>query len=434
MKYNISTKISPKMPKLGKGTECIKILTSQVSKDMKEAIVPMIFPTLGAFLSETEFLYPDKTWKEPCGQLAHLVAESGMGKGQLGKCVESIMRKFRIHDEDEMQKLVEWQKVYKTKGNSKDKPQRPEVSFWFPPADVTNPAFIQNAIACENNGNRTQYYNMPEVEMANRMCGGHAQVSQIIRNIYDCQRSGTLRATADGVTGNPLLRVNMTLSSTPYAARKFYKSELHVGTFGRVTFSYKARTERFGKIPRQGEYNEAFLKKIDEYLIRLESCQGRFVIRPLNNLIDQLAQDMATLADLADDDILWDISKRSIVSAWKCGCILYILNEQVWTRSMADIVEWLVYHDLWSKLQVFGDMFKDDYSQLSQNSKSGPKNMLDSLPDTFNEEQLESLRMSLNKPKEAKSQLAVWTSRGFIEYSQTTGLYTKTETYLKRKK
>lgn len=432
MSYNILSKTSPKMPKLGKGTECIKLLVSQVSPDMREVIVPMLFPALGAYISGAEFMYPDKTWKEPCGQFAHLVGESGMGKGQLTGCVEAIMHNFRLHDEQEMQKLVEWQKMYKTKGSSKDKPARPEVAFWFPPADVTNAAFIQNAMACENIGEHTQYFNMPEVEMADRMCGGHKQVSQMIRNIYDRQRAGTLRATADGVTGNPVLRVNITFSSTPYSARKFYKTELYVGTFGRISFSYKARQERNGVIPRQGKYSEKFMRKLDEFTARLEICKGKFVIAKLNKLADKLAADMATIADLADDDVIWDMSKRSIVNAWKNGCIMYILNGQVWTKAMSDMVEWMVYHDLWSKLQVFGDMFKNEECNISETQKCGPKNMLDDLPNEFNETQLEALRVSLGKSKDGKALLYVWKNRGFITYSNQTGMYTKTEKYLKR--
>ena len=78
------------------------------------------------------------------------------------------------------------------------------------------------------------------------MCGGHRQVSQTIRNIYDKMRGGALRATADGVTGNPTLRVNLTFSSTPFSARKFYKYELFNGVLGRVIFSYKALQVRSG--------------------------------------------------------------------------------------------------------------------------------------------------------------------------------------------
>lgn len=66
----------------------------------------------------------------------------------------------------------------KTKGANKEKPERPDVAFWYPPADMTNAAFIQNSMALEKLGGRTQFVNLPEVEMADRMFGGHRQVSQ----------------------------------------------------------------------------------------------------------------------------------------------------------------------------------------------------------------------------------------------------------------
>ena len=99
MRYDISKASAPKMPTLGKGTECIQILLSQVSKDIQEHLVPMLFPILGAHISGTEFQYPDLTWKEMCGMMANLVAESGGNKGQLSYLVEAICRDFRQHDE-----------------------------------------------------------------------------------------------------------------------------------------------------------------------------------------------------------------------------------------------------------------------------------------------------------------------------------------------
>ena len=372
LKYDISKTTAPKMPKLGKGTECVQLLLSQISKDMHEPLVPMFFPILGAQVSETEFQYPDLSWKELCGMMGNLVADSGCNKGQLSNIVEAICHNMREHDNTELEKLVEWQKQMKTKSANKEKPARPDVSFWFPPADVTNAAFIQNAMACEKLGERTQYINLPEVEMADRMCGGHKQVSQMVRNIYDRQRAGALRATADGVTGNPVLRVNLTFTSTPEAARQFYKKDLTNGFFGRIPFAYKARGERSGKIPRQGTYDAEFLKKMDSYLLRLDNCKGSFVVKKLNKVADQLAEEMARLADLADDDMLWELSHRSIFSAWKKGAVLWILNDQTWTRSIGDFVVWFCYYDLWSKVKVFGDMFKcGDVQEEVQ--KTGPE-------------------------------------------------------------
>ena len=432
MKYDISKNTAPEMPTLGRGTEIIKILLSQTSKDMHEPLVPMLFPILGAHISGVEFQYPDNSWKETTGMMAHLVADSGCNKGQLSLLVEAICRDFRQHDDAELRKLVQWQKDLKSKSANSGKPVRPEVAFWFPPSDVTNAAFIQNAMGCESLGCHSQFLNMPEVEMADRMCGGHKQISQMMRNIYDRQRSGALRATADGITGNPTLRVNLTISSTPFAARQFYKYELFNGTFGRMVFSYKARTNRDGRIPRQGKYTDEFYRKLDELLVRLDICKGRYIIKPLNNLADTLAEDIAKLSDLADDDLLWDVSKRALASAWKAGCVLWALNGQTWTRSMGDLVEWLVYHDLWSKMQLFADMLGKDADQTSEAQRRGPKNMLEDLPNSFNEKQLEALRTSLGKsPEGTDAQLRKWVFRKFIIYSAQTGLYTKTDEYLK---
>ena len=299
---------------------------------------------------------------------------------------------------------------------------------------MTSAAFLQNALGLEKLGARTQYLNLPEVEMVDKMCGGHKQVSMMVRNIYDRKRVGALRATAEGVTGNPLIRANLTFSSIPEVARMFYKRDMINGFFGRIPFSYKARGERKGKIPRKGNYDEDFLLKLDEYLLRLDNCKGRFVVKPLNKVADQLAEEMARLADLADDDILFELSHRSIFSAWKKAATLWILNDQTWTRSIGEFMIWFCYFDLWSKVKVFGDMFKLGDAQSDDVQKSGPKNMLDSLGNSFNEQQLEALRLELGKTKEGtKHQLNVWKNRGFIEYSNQTGLYTKTETYLNGK-
>jgi len=432
MKYDITKPTAPAMPTLGKGTECIKILLSQASKDMYEPLVPMFFPILGAHISGAEFQYPDFSWKEPTGMMANLVAHSGDNKGQLTTLAKAICRDFRQHDEAEEKKLLEWQKQKNTKGANKDKPDRPDVAFRFPPSNTTNAAFIQNAMALEAQGGLTQYFNLPEVEMADRLCGGHKQVSVLLRNVYDRDRAGALRATADGVTGNPTIRACFTISSNPDSTRNFYKYELTNGTFGRMVFSYKPRSSRSGRIPRQGKYTEEFYQKVDEYLARLAICKGRYIIKPLNKLTDKLAQDMASLADLADDDLLFEMSHRSLVSGWKAGCVLWVLNNQTWNKSMGELVEWLVYHDIWSKMAVFADMLGKDAYQMSEAQRRGPKNMLDSLPNSFNEAQLEALRQELGKSKEGtRGQLNQWMFRRFISYSNQTGLYTKTEEYMK---
>ena len=119
MKYDITKTIAPKMPNLGKGTECIKILLSQASKSIQEPLVPMFFPVLGAHISGAEFQYPDNSWKELTGMMANLVAKSCDNKGQFSPIVEAICRDFRKHDKAEEDKYRKWQIISKTGPSNK---------------------------------------------------------------------------------------------------------------------------------------------------------------------------------------------------------------------------------------------------------------------------------------------------------------------------
>ena len=60
MNYNIFSNTAPAMPKPSKGTEIVKLILSQASKDMQEPLVPMAIPALAAHLTNVKFLYSDK--------------------------------------------------------------------------------------------------------------------------------------------------------------------------------------------------------------------------------------------------------------------------------------------------------------------------------------------------------------------------------------
>ena len=393
MKYDITKPTAPAMPTLGKGTECFKLLLSQTSQDMNAPLLPMLAPVLGAKISQAEFQYPSGQWLEMCGQQAALIADSAGNKGQLGLLV-----------------------------------------LRFLPGDCSKPGYLKAQMACQERGGLTTYVDLKEIEQLDNLCGSHKQVTQMLRLMWDKEVYNALRATVDGITGSAVLRTCLTVSTTPVRARQFFKYNLFDGTLGRMVFSFKPRGNRDGKIPRIGKFSEEFYEKLDEYLKRLDNCKGRYAIRPLNKLIERLANDIAELGDLTDNDCLWDMGKRSLISAWKAGCILWALNNMTWTRSMSDVVEWLVYHDMWSKYQVLGDMLKDGDTSTAEASKAVPANMLDDITgDSFNEQQLEALRTSSGKSKEGtKRQLRVWVHRGLITLDEQTGLYTKTEAYLNR--
>ncbi|MCR5679994.1 MAG: hypothetical protein K6G08_07295 [Prevotella sp.] len=440
MIFDITKPTPPEMPSLnGKGLEALKLLLSQTSKDMHAPLLPMLFPVLGSKVTgaDAEFQYPSGQWLELCGMLAALVADSGNNKGQLGLLVEAIKRDERRSDQVEIKKYLEYQKTFKKRQTS-DKPDAPDLCLRCLPSDATRPGYLKAQMAAEAHGGYTTFIDLPEIDGLNGLCGGHKQVTHLLRLMFDRQIYQALRATVDGITGSALLRTNITMSATPSSCREFFKSNLFDGTLGRVVFSYKPRADRDGRIPRIGKFSDEFYEQLDQYLTRLTIVKGRYVIRPLNKVIERLAVEMAELADLTDSNCLHDMGKRSLISAFKAGCVMWALNNMTWTRAMGDMVEYLVWSDTFSKWHVLGDMLiQDGTLSTNDNEKKGPANMLDSIHGTtFSEQQLDALRQSLGKPigADTKRQLRVWSARGFITYSSQTGLYTITEEYLKKSK
>ena len=58
MRYDISKATAPKMPNLGKGTECIKLLLSQASKDMHAPSFRCFSPHLAHISAMQNFSIP----------------------------------------------------------------------------------------------------------------------------------------------------------------------------------------------------------------------------------------------------------------------------------------------------------------------------------------------------------------------------------------
>ena len=82
--------ITPAMPKPTKGTEIVKLLLSQASKDMREPLLPMVMPAFAAHLCDVELMCSDNKYHELCGQMGHLIGPSGIGMDQLHDLVEAI--------------------------------------------------------------------------------------------------------------------------------------------------------------------------------------------------------------------------------------------------------------------------------------------------------------------------------------------------------
>lgn len=430
-KYNITSLSAPPMPRSLPGF--VRQTISKVPVYMRPAAANALFPPAVAQMRNVSFRYVDNVLHEPCCSMEGCVAVSGIGKGYIDPMIETIAASLREHDVESRRKLLEWQRECKSKGANKDKPERPnDAAILMPEPDMTNPALIQLLMDAEREDNASLYTQMAEIDLLDQCSGGHRKVTKVIRLNFDNKRYGAQRATVDGISGNPHLRWKFNFSCVEEKARAFFKDCLIDGTLGRIGISYIQKpSARKQGIPQQGDYDEAYQKRLEEYLVRLRSARGEITVPNLGNLIGRLSTALDEVADLSDDNIFESFAHRSLMIAWMKGCVLYVAEGYRWTPEIAAFVEWSLYYDLWSKVAVFVNQMKKSRNVESADvRKYGPANMLDMLPDSFCQAQLENLRSSLDKPVECAHQLDVWTYRKYITYDERTRTYRKTEGYL----
>lgn len=429
LKFNILSTTPPALPK--RLPAFVKHTISKVPDYMRPAAANALFPPVASLMHDVTFRYVDNVIHEPTF-MEGTIAGSGQGKGFLDPMYEAIIRRLREHDAESNQKLLQWQKLYKSKAGNAKKPERPQdAAILVPEPDMTNPALILLLQDAEREGNRSLYTPIPEIDLLDQCCGGHKKVTKVIRLNFDTKHYGAQRSTVDGITGNPFLRWKFNFSCVPERAQSFFKYSLTDGTLGRIGINYVPKPVGVRGIPRQGNYDESYLETLDEYLVRLTMANGEIKVPRLGKLIKKLDSELTDIAELADDDIFESFCHRSLCIAWLKGCVLYIAEGYTMTKDILNFVEWSLYYDLWSKVAIFAPQMKNSQSKIDLNNRQyGPANMLDMLPDTFSQTELENLRDSLGKPKYCISQLTIWQSRNYIKYDEESQLYTKTDNYL----
>jgi len=414
--YDIMGIEAPQLP--DRLPRMLTLAVQNVPQHMKPAILNSLFPALGSLMHNVSFRYPDNVLHEPhfmCG----IVGPMSIGKGAINPVIETIIRSLRDHDVSSNAKLNEWKRQCKAAGANKQKPLRPEdAAILAPEPDMTNPALIQLLIDAEAEGNRFLYTNIPEIDLLDQCCGSHRKVTKVIRLAFDLSRLGAQRATADGISGNPTLRWNFNFACVEQKAQSFFRDSLLDGTLSRIGISYVQRPkDRTGEIPRQGIYDDAYRRQMDAYIVRLQAATGEIACPPANKLTARLAQEMAEIACLSDDENFEALSFRALVIAWLKGCVLYVADGYKWTPAIGHFMRWSLYYDLWSKLAIFAPKLKENQSSVdtSKTRQNGPVSMLDQLPDEFRYSDLERVREAAGKSVEgARAQLWQWSSRGFI--------------------
>ena len=405
----------PPMPK--KLPKLVELLISKTPEIYQPAVACAIFPPLATHLWRTKFRYIDNVEHE--ATLASvLLAGTGAGKSCVQKPIDFIMEDIRKRDAENLKREKEWKDEMMRKGANKDKRKRPEnLIIQEIDADMTNPAFVMRTAEAKEH---FLYTSLNEIDQFDALKGSGNQQFRIMCLAFDPGNLyGQTRVGTQSVTERVTIRFNWNASTTIHKGIKYFKRVLTDGPVSRINFCTIPERDIGEDIPIYGTYDEEFRNSLKPYIDNLCMASGLVECKEAFHLAEVLKDENAEFSRLSQDRVYENLSFRANVIGYLKACVLYVANGYQWEPEIEDFIRWSERYDLYCKMRFFGDAIKKAELECDQESKRGPASILGFLPEEFNYQQVEALRVEHKmSAKGTMKMLNNWLFRGYIKVKE----------------
>ena len=402
----------PPMPK--KLPKLVELLISRTPEIYQPAVACAIFPPLATHLWKTRFRYIDNVEHEATLSSV-LLAGTGAGKSCVQKPIDFIMEDIRKRDQENLKREKEWKDEMIRKGANKDKRKRPEnLIIQEIDADMTNPAFVMRTAEAKEH---FLYTSLNEIDQFDALKGIGMQQFRIMCLAFDPgNQYGQTRVGTQSVTERVTIRFNWNASTTIQKGIKYFKRVLTDGPISRINFCTIPERDIGEDIPIYGTYDEEFRNALKPYIDNLCMATGLVECKEAFELAKVLKDENAEFSRLSQDRVYENLSFRANVIGYLKACVLYVANGYKWEPETEDFIRWSERYDLYCKMRFFGDAIKKAEIEGEQESRRGPSSILGLLPEEFNYQQVENLRVE-NKMNAngTMKMLNNWLYRGYIK-------------------
>ena len=405
----------PPMPK--KLPKLVELLVSKTPEIYQPAVAHAIFPSLATHLWRTRFRYIDNVEHEAT-LMTCLLAGTGAGKSCVQKPIDFIMEDIRKRDAENLKREKEWKDEMMRKGANKDKRKRPEnLIIQEIDADMTNPAFVMRTAEAKEH---FLYTSLNEIDQFDALKGSGYQQFRIMCLAFDPGNLyGQTRVGTQSVTERVTIRFNWNASTTIHKGIRYFKRVLTDGPVSRINFCTIPERDIGEDIPVYGTYDDEFRNSLKPYIDNLCMASGLVECKEAFHLAEVLKDENAEFSRLSQDRVYENLSFRANVIGYLKACVLYVANGYQWEPEIEDFIRWSERYDLYCKMRFFGDAIKKAEQECDQESKRGPASILGFLPEEFNYQQVEALRVEHKmSAKGTMKMLNNWLFRGYIKVKE----------------
>ncbi|WP_270531389.1 hypothetical protein [Segatella copri] len=409
---NASYPPPPPMP--GKLPKLVELLISKTPEIYQPAVAHAIFPPLATHLWNTRFRYIDNVEHEAT-LMTCLLAGTGAGKSCVQMPISMIMEDIRKRDQENLKREKEWKEEMMRKGANKDKRKRPDNLIILEiDADMTNPAFVMRTAEAKGH---FLYTSLNEIDQFDALKGIGNQHFRIMCLAFDPgNQYGQTRVGTQSVTERVTVRFNWNASTTIQKGQRYFSKVLTDGPLSRINFCTIPEREIGDKIPVYGTYDDQFRKELKPYIENLCMATGLIDCPEAYRLAEILSEENADFSQVTQNRIYENFTFRANVIAYLKACVLYVANGCRWEPEIEDFIRWSECYDLWCKMRFFEEDIQKANNVGEHSNKRGPSNLLQSLPDTFTEQQVVEARAALGLSEEGTAHLlSTWVYRKYVK-------------------
>ena len=424
---NVSGQLSVMPERPRRMPKFLNLVSSKVDPYYKPMVEESIWPGVCAHLHGVKFWYIDGTdWEANIS--SPLIGKQSAGKSMVNKPIEYLLADITERDNENEQRETQWRERNQGKGSSKDRQQRPkDIVIQRLDKDLTPAALSQSLIDGERNGQRRIITKVDEIEMLAAIGNGRIDtVSLLVRYGFDSARWGQRRVGLDSVNGSYTVRWVWNASCTAIKAKSFInKNWVANGSLSRLNVNTIIKPEGDNDIPKVGAYDDKYAEDLKVYIDHLNAASGDIRCKQADALAYKMLKEHNEIADLCESEGYRVFSYRAVKIGWLKACILYIMNDYKWDKTIAEYVAYSVRRDLWAKFLYFGNEIEAEFNEEKTSNNSGPKNMLTMLAHEFTYEEYMNVRQSVGKDGDGKATLRTWQHRGYVVYDDMAKRYIK---------
>ena len=424
---NVSGQLSVMPERPRRMPKFLNLVSSKVDPYYKPMVEESIWPGVCAHLHGVKFWYIDGTDCE-ANISSPLIGKQSAGKSMVNKPIEYLLADITERDNENEQRETQWRERNQGKGSSKDRQQRPkDIVIQRLDKDLTPAALSQSLIDGERNGQRRIITKVDEIEMLAAIGNGRIDtVSLLVRYGFDSARWGQRRVGLDSVNGSYTVRWVWNASCTAIKAKSFInKNWVANGSLSRLNVNTIIKPEGDNDIPKVGAYDDKYAEDLKVYIDHLNAASGDIRCKQADALAYKMLKEHNEIADLCESEGYRVFSYRAVKIGWLKACILYIMNDYKWDKTIAEYVAYSVRRDLWAKFLYFGNEIEAEFNEEKTSNNSGPKNMLTMLAHEFTYEEYMNVRQSVGKDGDGKATLRTWQHRGYVVYDDMAKRYIK---------